>query len=149
MVPRNEFNFSYCFLSGYILNLYALYIQKGNIEIYSLSLLITKYIFIPIFWLSINLIERQKLNGIYLKLYNIGFLGFCLKLFLLKLTIFSRISDTFLIFTIFPLYFYLVYLAKNRNILFTIILSCLIAFYGLKTLLFPSAEYLYKSIYFN
>ena len=143
VIDKNLLDFSI----SYLPLTYAMYIKNGAIETVGISLLLTKYIFIPLFWLSIQLIEKNKLKGVNLKLYNIGFLGFCLKLFLLKLTIIGRISDNLLLFTIFPLYFCLVELASKKKTAFIIIIYLLVVFYALKTLLFPKAEYLYKSIY--
>lgn len=128
---------------------YSYHISSGNVETYGLTLILTKYMFIPFFWLSLNLIKYNKLSKNETKLFYIGFIGFCFKLCLFKLSIVGRIADYFLIFSIFPLYFYLSYLSKKRSLLFTIIISILILFYAMKTLVFPKSEYLYQSIFFN
>lgn len=109
---------------------------------------ITKLIFIPLFWMS-SFLNIKNLTKEYNTLFYIGFLGFCIKLLLLKLPVVNRLADFFILFSIFPIYLLLVDLYRNnKKFLFFTICICLLLFYGMKTILFPTREYLYNSIYF-
>lgn len=129
---------------------YIRFIRGGTISIEERSLLlkITKYILVPIYVLSIRrLIKGIQLDDIQLIIYKIGIIAFCLKITILNLTIISRIFDIFLIFTLYPLFFYLKYLIEHRKLLFlSLLVSFLMFIYMSKILLFPSGEYLYRSI---
>ena len=125
---------------------YQTYLEREPTDS-SFMTLITKLIFIPLFWISCNINYNYSYNKKIL--YNIGFLGYCLKLLLLKVPVINRLSDYYIILSIFPIYFLLEYLFKcGKKFLFFTICICLIAIYGLKTILLPQAEYLYNSIYF-
>lgn len=139
---------TFAFLTDYLPPAYAMHLEKeetGSSIITSL----TKYIFIPLFYLGLNLLKKEILTDFEKKLFYIGYLGFCFKLFLLKLPVINRLADYFIIISAFPIFFYLIDLKENhKTILLGIICIAIIAFYGLKTILFPKAEYIYNSIYF-
>ena len=126
---------------------YQAYLEREPTDS-SFTTIFTKLIFIPLFWMSCN----QNYNNFSMnkkRLFQIGFIGFCLKLLLLKIPVVNRLSDYFIILSIFPLYYLLEYLfINNKTKLFFTICMLLIAFYGAKTVLLPKAEYLYNSIYF-
>ena len=128
---------------------YAEYIKGGNIQPRPLLLIMTKYIFIPIYLLALFSYSKYKLNTIGKTLFHIGILSFCFRLLFLNLSIVSRLSDLFLLLSIYPLYTYMGYLFahKRHTFLFISILSALLLFYFLKTIVFPVSEYLYHSIY--
>lgn len=127
---------------------YAWHIQGGGVNEQKIFLIITKYIYLPIYLLSLSYfrVRPEKYNQIK-GLYNWGILAFALRLFVVNLTIVSRIFDFFLLFSIFPLLFFLSEISTMRRKLYYIIVASLIAIYSAKVLLFPTGEYDYKSIY--
>lgn len=155
-----KFILYFCFAASFILStkvfsiftqylppMYAVHLLGDSLERESMLTAITKYMYIPLFIWSTFLL-KNNLTPKERSLYIIGYLGFCLRILLIKISIISRVSDCFIILTAFPLFFLLRYLKqRNKKILFYLIVVGLIAFYGLKTLLFPSAEYMYNSIY--
>ena len=130
---------------------YYLRLLKGGaaiIEERSFLLKATKYILIPIYFLSIwRVIKGLDLSKAEETLYKIGVLSFCLKISMLNLTIISRLFDVFLIFTLYPLYYYFKYLIEHQNIrTISLLVSFLFLIYLSKILIFPSGEYLYQSV---
>lgn len=139
---------TFSFLTDYLPPAYAAHLEKEEMSS-SIFTSLTKYIFIPFFYWGLKLLENNSLNNFEKKLFYFGYLGFCFKLLLLKVPIVNRLADYFIIISAFPIFFYLIDLKKqNKEILFGIICLAIIAFYGLKTILFPKAEYIYNSIYF-
>lgn len=113
----------------------------------SIMTLFTKLIYIPLFWMSCNINFNNSTNTKIL--FYIGFLGYCFKLLLLKIPVVNRLSDYYIILSVFPIYYLMEYLFKSgKKFLFFLICMFLIAFYGLKTIILPKSEYLYNSIYF-
>ena len=129
---------------------YAWHIEGGAIGEREGLQIITKYIFIPLFIFSIKERKKYNLSTIHEKLFKWGIIGFSLKIGLLGLTIISRVSDYWLIFSIFPLFFYLVWLWKSnkqKKIYSHLLMLLIVGFYFIKTCVFPSFEYKYQSIY--
>ena len=110
---------TFSFLTDYLPPAYAAHLEKEEMSS-SIITSLTKYIFIPFFYWGLKLLENNSLNDF-----------------------------DFIIISAFPIFFYLIDLKKqNKKILFGLICLAIIAFYGLKTVLFPKAEYIYNSIYF-
>jgi hypothetical protein len=130
---------------------YLYHIQSGRIEYSLISRLLTKYIFIPFYLLSIiQCVGKNSLTKIETHLFFIGFLSFCLRLIMVNLLLLSRISDSFLLLSIFPIYFYFRETLKKRYYaIFSICILILFTMYFLKTIIFstPGKEYFYRSIY--
>ena len=134
------------FLSEWLPPSYESHLAKENDG--SIMTAITKYIFIPLFWLSTNLVKKGVLSEFEKKLFYMGFLGFCIKLMLLRLPVINRLSDYFILISIFPIFFYLRSLfSTKKELMFTVCIVFFIMFYALKTVFMPKAEYLYNSIY--
>lgn len=133
----------------YLPQSYAWHIQGGAVQETGVVVRLTKYIFIPFYWWSISLVKKNKLSDSNLILYNIGFFSFCFRLILLNISIISRLADSYILLTIFPILYYLEDLHLRKKWA-GLLLFCtgMVMFYFVKTLLFPTAEYLYKSIYF-
>ena len=111
--------------------------------------LITKYIFVPVYLLSIRILAKPEVNDREKWLYSIGVLAYFFRLCFLGNFIFDRVGQLFLLLSILPIYVYMKYLYLNRNRMFCYIWAfTFILFYSVKTLLIPKAEYLYQSIYF-
>lgn len=137
------------FIGDYLPVSYMAYLQGNDIEQKGLLVKLSKYIFIPLYWLSLKLIREKRITGFSLMLYNIGFFSFCFRLILINVSIVSRITDLYILLSVFPLFYYLedLYL-RRKPYSFLFWCGSLVVFYFLKTVVFPSAEYLYQSIYF-
>lgn len=128
---------------------YTHYATTGHLDETNFVVRLTKYIFIPLYWNSIILIKYKRIKDYELMLYNAGFVSVCIRFLLINISYVSRLSELFLILSLFPLYYYLrdLYIHRKRLLFFCIVIG-LILFYALKTVLFPKGEYLYNSIYF-
>ena len=127
---------------------YAAYLENGAIAEQGLIYKIAKYIFIPIYLLAWGCFKDKELSKEATLLFKLGWIAFCLRLGLINLTIITRITDYFLIMSIYPILLYLSYLIKTKHsFLFISITFFLSLFYCLKVTLFASKEYLYNSIY--
>jgi hypothetical protein len=130
---------------------YLHYIQSGRIEYVQLSRVFSKYIFIPFYLFSIiQLIEKNKLTAIEDKLFLVGFLSFCLRLMTVNLLIVSRVTNSFILLSIIPLYFCFRELLKEKCYAkFWYSMAFVFAIYFFKTIVFPEESYKYDSVYFN
>jgi hypothetical protein len=115
-------------------------------------LLMTKYVFIPFYFLAIiYIVGRNKLTNKESRLFFTGFISFCLRLIGLAIPLVSRVTEIFILFSIFPLYFYFREILKRKEYLnFSLSVLALLFMYFLKTMLITEAgnEYFYQSIYF-
>jgi hypothetical protein len=131
---------------------YLNYISSGGIEYRDIYRVLTKYIFIPFYLLGIiSLIGKNKLTKQESMLFFIGFISFCLRIATVNLDLFSRIAESFLLLSIFPIYFYFREILKKKQwFWFSLIIWSLFLFYFLKTIILstPGREYFYRSIYF-
>lgn len=135
-------------ISGYLPDTYANHLINEN-NTTSIINIITKYIFIPIFWFSTGLLSNNSLTKFEKKLYYCGYLGFCIKILLLRMPIVNRLADYFIIISIFPIFFYIRYFfIHKKTFLFLSLILFFLCFYAVKTVLMPQSEYLYNSIYF-
>lgn len=132
----------------YLPDSYAWHIING-LSTHTLLQRITKCIFIPIYLLAIGSYRRYKMTPLEKTLFNIGIISFSLRLLLLNIGIVSRLFDSFLLLSIFPLHIYMRYLFSHKKhaFLFISISFALLLFYFLKTIVSPVGEYLYQSIY--
>lgn len=109
----------------------------------------TKFIYIPFYFLAINLLDKINSDK---KIYvlKIGILAFIFRIFCLKITVLNRVGEYFVLFSIFPLYFLLTESYKNKKyfLIFTLV-SIIILLFSIKVLILPRGEYLYKSYFFN
>jgi uncharacterized membrane protein len=80
----------------------------------------------------------------------VGFLSFCLRLMTVNVSIVSRVTNSFVLLSIIPLYFCFREILKEKYyVKFWYSMTFLCAVYFLKTILFPGESYLYNSIYFD
>lgn len=90
-----------------------------------------------------NLSEKNK------KLYDLGFLFNCMRYFLLRIYLLTRICDYFLLISIFPVYFLMKEDIKQKKYFELILISFYVLLpYILKITILAKGEYLYKSILF-
>lgn len=128
---------------------YAAYITSEFNSSNSIMKVITKLLFVPLYFMSIRLIKKNILSEKDKAIYNLGFISYCIRLFFLENIIFNRIGQLFVLLSIFPLYYYIKYAIKKKNAyIYWIIVLIFISFYMLKVLVLAKQEYSYKSIYF-
>lgn len=137
------------FFIAYLPPDYAWFISGGFIDEQEGFLILLKYIYLPIYLLSLFYYSKhpEEYNSIKL-LYNWGIVAFAMRLFLVNLTVVSRLFDFYLIVSIFPLLYYLSAISNRQKNLYYIIIFSLIFVYSAKVILFPRGEYAYHSIYF-
>lgn len=154
--------FFVCFILGFLFSIdslnilipilpgdYAWHITGGFVVEQEFVSKFLKYIFVPLYLLSLNFFRKKELDGIEKSLHNWGWIAYCFRLLFVNLTIVNRMFDFFLIFSIFPLLYYLTELTKEKKLfLYISIVTFLSALYYLKVVMFASGEYLYNSIYF-
>lgn len=139
----------FSFLTPFLPDDYAWHIMGGGTSERGILQKMTKYIFIPIYLLAWQYFRDNKLTKDEVWLFKIGWLSFCLRLSVINVTIISRVSDYFLILSIFPILLYLDHLmVVRKTFLFVSIIFFLSLFYSLKITIFATGEYLYQSIYF-
>lgn len=132
----------------YLPDTYAWHIQNESVSTRTLLQKIPKFIFVPVYLLSLFSYKRYSLNTEERTLFHFGIVAFCFRLLLSNLSIVSRLADSFLLLSIFPLHIYMRYLFyKRHTFLFISISVALLLLYFLKTVVFPVREYLYHSIY--
>jgi len=118
--------------------------------------MITKVYYIPLFFLYFYIFHR---NEKYNHCEGDGYFKYCMTIFsltywsfvlILFAGIFSRISDYFKFFYIFPIYYLSVYFYSRKKIMYLMFVLIYIAFpYFLKVTFFANAEFSYRSYIFN
>ena len=132
-----------------------IYIPRYNEYVYSnyfaeipLINKMTKFIYIPFYFLAINLLDKMN-DDKKIYILKIGVLSFIFRIFCLKITALNRVGEYFVLFSIFPLYFLLIesYKSKKYFLIFTLV-SIIILVFSIKVLILPRGEYLYKCVLF-
>lgn len=128
----------------------AWYISGGLIEENSLIVRISKYIFVPVYFLSLYNYNKFNLNNFEMSMYKWGVLAYCFRIGFINLTIINRVSYIFMLLSIYPIFFYFIYLCKSKKyVLYLLFILALSMLYFFKVVLLPKGEYLYDSIYFK
>ena len=127
---------------------YSGYIYTHYFEEISFHNKITKYIFVPFYIDSINLLDKMEEKKIHT--LKLGIVSFITRIFCLKLTVLNRIGEYFTLFSIFPFYYLIIYYYENKkNFKLFLLLSIIIGLFFTKILIFPEKEYAYRSWFFN
>ena len=127
---------------------YSGYIYTHYFEEISFHNKITKYIFVPFYINSINLLDKMEEKKIHT--LKLGIVSFITRIFCLKLTVLNRIGEYFTLFSIFPFYYLIIYYYENKkNFKLFLLLSIIIGLFFTKILIFPEKEYAYRSWFFN
>lgn len=128
---------------------YSHYIYSDYFEEIPLINKMTKFIYIPFYFLAINLLDKiEDDKKIYI--LKVGILAFIFRIFCLKITVLNRVGEYFVLFSIFPLYFLLIENYKNKKyFLIFILVLIIILLFSIKVLILPRGEYLYKSCLFS
>lgn len=115
--------------------------------------ILTKLIYVPFYLISLKSLSKLYENK-DIFLFQLGFFSYGVKLICLSSPILNRFAAYFEIFTIFPLYYFLCDFfsrkikVKHFNQFFIFIFYLIsIGMLCLKTVIMPSAEYEYKSIF--
>lgn len=128
---------------------YSELIKSGAVEKNNVINIISKLLFYPIYILSIINYNKLKISSFERTLYLWGIIGFAIRVSFLGLSLIGRIGMGFLLFSIFPLYYYLIYLKSKSKITFYILILFLIGYYFIKVVAFPVGEYNYNNIIFK
>lgn len=137
-------------LGNYIPRYYLSYLKSEFNNSNELIKVFTKLIFVPIYLLSVSIINKKTLSVNDKYLYKVGIFAYSIRLFFLENFIFNRVGQLFVLIAVLPIYVYLKYLYESRhNKIFLFITLLLILFYFIKTILLPVGEYSYQSIYFR
>lgn len=132
----------------YLPKTYSWYILSDDLGEMSLISSLTKYLFFPLYWLAISKYSIYKLNHFERLLFICGIISFAIRIAINNLPLINRLSFSFLVLSMFPLYYYLEYLLLKKSKLFPIIVSIIFMFYALKVIIYPAGEYIYQSIIF-
>lgn len=106
----------------------------------------TKYIYIPLYFISIYKLPKMQLQGLENKLFVIGIISFSFKMAILSLPYISRLGQYFEILMCIPLVYLLIFYRKSK-IGFVVIYTYLLFPYLLKVTFLAKAEYLYDSYF--
>ena len=111
---------------------------------------ITKLTTFPFYYFSIVLLKGNFFTSKHdSNLYKLGIYSYLLKTISIVSPVSYRFGHYFFILSLLPLYFYIIYLYRNKSIyLFVFAIAYLVSIYLIKILLFPSGEYLYNSTIF-
>lgn len=127
---------------------YVHYIGSDFDNPHGMSKILTKLVFVPFYYCSMDLIKEKRLYGYDLFLYKVGFIGYGIRLFFMDNIILNRIGVSFVLLSIFPLYYLLKdWYDRKENGKLLMISLFFVAFYFMKVIAFPAQEYLYDSIY--
>jgi len=144
-----SYNFLFSSLKGMIPSIYLHYLEgEFNISI-GIKGILPKLVYIPIYIMSFSYLKDINKDKNIL-LYKVGIFAYSIRMLCINNIALDRLGYLFVLLSILPLYLYFqeLYKKKEYKLLLLLLLFCLSIFF-LKTILFPSKEYLYKSIYFN
>lgn len=137
------------FITTYV-PLYKAYLESDFNTSNSSSIILTKFIFLPIYLYAVKLVKTNHINDFDLYVFRIGILGYAIRLAFLGNMIFNRVGQTFVLISILPVYIALkIMYSKNKLTPFILTTSFIAFFYLLKTIAFPKQEYLHNSIFFQ
>lgn len=129
-------------------SIYSYYVVEHSLDSAPFLNVFTKLLLLPLYILSIFNLKKYKLKLWQRYLFNLGIIGYSFKLLLSNLITVSRLSDFFLLLSVFPLYYLIVYYkSKKYFAAVCVIYLFFIGMYAVKTIVFPTAEYKYSSIY--
>lgn len=113
-------------------------------------LILTKYVYLPLFLYAIFLFPKMDLDVPYKRIFVFGLCGYALRLSVLTMSLVSRLGGYLLLFSCIPLVYLLIYLKREkRNVLYYLILIYLLLPYGIKVLMFARWEYTYRFFLFS
>lgn len=128
---------------------YSHYLKSDSIiENLGIVNLLTKFIFFPIYFAVLFI----KIDSKYERYIHLGIFAYSLKLFLVQMSIFRRIGDSFEFLSLLPLVYYYKYNHLNKNLKFFLLLYyicagiCLVLLKIFYASINGFPEYAYKSI---
>lgn len=128
---------------------YSDYLTRGAVEEQKVILLITKYIYIPLFLGGIYLFPKMNLMDFHKRLFVFGLCGYALKLSTVSLALVSRLGLYLEFFSCIPLIYLLLYLKNTRkNVAYGFSIVYLLLPYSMKVLISTYGEYSYTSYFF-
>ena len=145
LVFKEKWLFSFMSLSGF----YDQYLTSEYVQEVGLINKITKFVNVPIVVYSIYKSDKYKLNVFLRNIYTISVLSYCVYISCLASTIMNRFGMYFSILACIPVVILLIYLYREKNILFWFIILYLFLIYALKVTIFAVGEYAYESVFFH
>lgn len=144
-----SFNFTYNIINV-VLPVYSKYLTGiANVD-NSISIILTKFIFIPFYLFAISLMKRGRLDAFSLYLFRIGIISYAIRIAFWGNFIFNRVGQLFTLLSILPIYILIKELYVRKKVFyFSLTTGCIIMFYLIKTIVLPDMEYLYDSIFFH
>ncbi len=131
---------------------YKHFLYDGILHEISFKSKIVEFFFVPFFIYIVykfGTLKKLKLSDLERNLFNIGVIGFIIKLATLSLNVLNRFNAYFEIFMIFPFVFFLTKAkGKKNNEVKTLLWLAILGIYALKVTLFAVREYSYNSIFF-
>ncbi len=131
---------------------YRHYLYNGKLYEISFKSKIVELFFAPFFIYVVykfGTLKKLKLSDLERNLFNIGVIGFIIKLATLSLNVLNRFNSYFEIFMIFPFVFFFMKAKGKKNKHIKILLwLAILGIYTLKVTLFAVREYSYNSIFF-
>ncbi|MBS9766978.1 MAG: EpsG family protein [Flavobacteriaceae bacterium] len=131
---------------------YRHYLYNGRLYEIAFQSKIVELFFAPFFIYVVykfGTLKKLKLSDLERNLFNIGVIGFIIKLATLSLNVLNRFNSYFEIFMIFPFVFFLMKAkGKKNNEVKTLLWLAMLGIYILKVTYFAVREYSYNSIFF-
>lgn len=128
---------------------YAHYINSTYMQENSLSKMITKLIFIPFYLQSTNLL-KTNLNENKKAILKLSLFFYAVRISCLKFELLARVGEYFLIFSIIPLLFLIIFYKENKQKYRLVILIFIILFIFISKVTFlATGEYDYHFILFQ
>lgn len=129
---------------------YTVFLNSDLLENQDPLLILTKYVYLPLFLYAIYLFPKMDLDVSCKKMFVFGLCGYALRLSVLTMSLVSRLGGYLLLFSCIPLVCLLIYLKiEKRKLLYYLILIYLLLPYGIKVLMFARWEYSYHFFLFS
>ena len=94
---------------------YYSYIEGSLFQRLEIKYILSKVIYLPLYFLSLYNKKKFSMSVEEKYLYNIGIFSYFLKIITLQNMMMTRIGDYFTILSLYPLYYYLVYLKEENK----------------------------------
>lgn len=126
---------------------FKIYFLAEKVKEVSFEKKILKYIYLPFYFLSINLIEKKKKEKEILK---IGIVAYSIRILTSNIGVVVRMGEYFVLLSIFPIYYLIEDWLKRKKYFFVLFfISMILGIFILKVTIFATGEYYYRSYLLN
>lgn len=123
--------------------IYVHYMENGTVQSYSILNRLARYLYIPLYYISINKVDFMRLKPKKTLYFKLGIVGYSIMLAVSSLSLISRIGRYLELFACVPLVYLIIYYG-HKNTKYTISLYLILPYlYKLISL------YTYNSYFFN